>query len=243
MNSYRDRVYLRYSVERIPELIDGGEEEFRRSSHAIEHRVRRWLPTSKQARILDVACGGGQFLYTLKGLGYCNVSGVDISPAQIEKARKICRDVYERDAIQFLREHADYYDHIFGFDIIEHFRKDELFEFVDALYSALRPGGTLVLQTPNAESPWGMMYRYGDLTHENAFEPKCLKHVLSLASFSEFETSECGPYVHGIKSFVRWCLWRIIRRFLALWNLIEIGTVGSGIYTRVFMLKAQKPRQ
>lgn len=214
--------------------------EYSFRSKPIIDRLRQWLPRSLDANCLDVACGAGQLLYALRQHGYRQLTGIDLSPEQVKVASKVCVNVKQGDAIEFLRASPAMFDLITGFDIVEHFRKDELFEFLDALYCALKPGGRLILQTPNAESPWGMTMRYGDLTHELAFSPMSLEYALRLAAFSDFQAKECGPYVHGIKSLLRAFLWRMISAGLKVWNLAETGNTGSGIYTRVFIAKADK---
>jgi hypothetical protein len=55
-----------------------------------------------------------------------------------------------------------------------------------------------------------------------------------------YEARECGPYPHGIVSGARFLLWRALHATLALWNLIEMGDKGSGVYTRVFVATARK---
>ena len=98
------------------------------------------------------------------------------------------------------------------------------------------------MQTPNAESPFGFKVRYGDLTHEVAFDSAVLAHLLSVTGFVNTEARECGPYVRGIKSLVRAALWSLIRQGIVICNLVETGTPGSGVLTRVFEMKAEKPK-
>jgi hypothetical protein len=100
---------------------------------------------------------------------------------------------------------------------------------------------TSFLQTPNAESPWGNMHRYHDLTHEIAFDPACLAHVLRVEGFTQFEAREVGPVAHRLVSGARLALWRLIHAGLGFWNLIETGDPGSGVFTRVFVASAVKP--
>lgn len=242
MNSdeYRNRIYARYATQRNAEVTAHTRIDHAYNAGAILARLRDWLPAKHTAKCLDVGCGAGNFIFTLKQAGYADIAGVDVSPEQVQLARRISTAVSEGDAVEFLRAHAAEYDLVTAFDVVEHLRKDELFGFLDALLGALRPGGRAIFQTPNAESPWGMAVRYGDLTHEIAFDPRSLSHALRLAGFVGFEARECGPHVHGLKSFVRMVLWHIIRAGLALWNLAECGTIGSGIYTRVFIAKADK---
>ena len=115
-----------------------------------------------------------------------------------------------------------------------------MFDFLDAAYSALRPGKRLILQTPNAESPFGHKMRYCDLTHENSFDPSNLNSILKIVGFNNFETQECGRIIHGPISLFRWLIWRMISFNLKIWNLAETGNIGSGVYTRFFLAKVDK---
>ncbi|MCR8454597.1 MAG: class I SAM-dependent methyltransferase [Crenarchaeota archaeon] len=68
---------------------------------------KRWygpfLPEDRDARILDIGCGMGHFLYFLKEEGYRNFLGVDISREQVNFVRKYITDkVVEADAFTFL---------------------------------------------------------------------------------------------------------------------------------------------
>lgn len=48
---------------------------------------RRWLPDERQAPILDIGCGQGDFVRYLYGLGYRNITAVDIDAAAIAALR------------------------------------------------------------------------------------------------------------------------------------------------------------
>jgi len=125
--------------------------------------------------------------------------------------------------------------------VVEHLRKDEVLSFLDSAYEALRPGGWMILQTPNAESPWGCAMRYGDFTHELALNPQSLGDCCRLCGFDAFESREIGPYVHGIPSLIRKAVWCTIRLGLMIWNFAEMGSFGSKVYTRVFLARAIRP--
>lgn len=47
-------------------------------------------------------------------------------------------------------------------------------------WRALKPGGRLILQTPNADSPWALGVRYGDFTHEICLNPNSAQHLLTV---------------------------------------------------------------
>lgn len=238
---YRKHIYDKYAsvVQDAGLLFDcAGAEHW---GKACSTYLRGWLPSKEDSAIIDVGCGRGWLLYFLKGRKYTNICGVDISPEQVQLAKQICENVTRVDAIEYLTNKSPaVFDLIIGFDLIEHFRKDEVIRFLDVCHKALRPGGRLILQTPNAESPWGLMIRYGDFTHETAFTPHSIEKLLLLSGFSNIECRQTGPVVHGLLSLVRFLLWRFIWACLALWNLVESGGIGSGIYTRVFLISAIK---
>ena len=58
--------------------------------------------------------------------------------------------------------------------------------------------------------------------------------------FVKIERREARAVVHSVLSLGRFLLWKGIWIFLALWNLAETGSVGSGIYTRVFLISRIK---
>jgi cyclopropane fatty-acyl-phospholipid synthase-like methyltransferase len=189
-----------------------------------------------------VACGAGRLLHFFKKQGYSRFSGVDISPAQVNLARQIIPGVLEGDVIEFLEAHREEFDLIAGLDIVEHFHKPEVLRFLDACHAALRPGGRLILQTPNADSPWSAGMRYGDFTHEVIVTPSAISRLLHMTGFTETEAREMGPVPFGysVVSTLRYLVWQTIRVALKVWNVAETGNAGSGVLTRVFLISGIK---
>ncbi|HXG60966.1 MAG TPA: class I SAM-dependent methyltransferase [Planctomycetota bacterium] len=239
---YRARIYERYAsrFQDAPAAPDPA--AARRWGRAYRHYLRGWLPSRPDAHILDLACGYGRLLQFYCDMGYTNVYGVDVSPEQVAHARKVTPQVTESDALDFLAEHPGRFDLISGLDIVEHFRKDEVLRFLDLCYAALRPGGRLILQTPNADSPWGTQHRYNDFTHEVIFNQNALSRLMNLTGFEAVVAREQGPIPWGysLASTVRWCLWQLIRAGLLAWNLVETGDAGSGVLTRIFIISGQR---
>jgi 2-polyprenyl-3-methyl-5-hydroxy-6-metoxy-1,4-benzoquinol methylase len=241
-SDYRSRIYADYATrfQDAKEVFDRADSS--RWGKAYDYYLRSWLPVDKEAAILDIACGGGKLLHFLQERGYQCLKGVDISPEQVRLARQVIPDVEESDAIDFLARQEDCFDVILGLDIIEHFRKDEVLRFLDGCRCALKPGGQLILQTPNADSPWGGVIRYGDFTHEVCFNSNSLARVMRLCGFQDIEVREQGPvpYGYSLKSTIRYYLWKAIRLLFYFWNVVETGNSGSGIYSRVFLCSGCK---
>ncbi|MCX5784284.1 MAG: class I SAM-dependent methyltransferase [Elusimicrobia bacterium] len=238
---YRKKIYPKYTSH-MTGYANLSEDDYVRWGEAAASYLNGWLPQNKQAQCLDVACGAGHLLHMLKTKGYSNLTGIDISPEQVATAKRIWGNVFEANVLDFLQQHPESFDLITGFDVIEHFTKNEVFEFLGGACRALRPGGILILQTINAESPFGLKVRYGDFTHELAFDVNGLERLLSITGFVNIKARECGPYVHGLKSLIRKILWNLIRQGIKVWNLAETGSPGSCVFTRVFDIKAENPK-
>lgn len=179
-------------------------------------------------------------MFALRSLGYTNIAGVDVSAEQVAIARQVMPRVVLGDVFDFLEQQPESFDFISALDLIEHLGKEEVFRFLDGCHAALRPKGRLVLQTPNADSCFVGSVRYGDFTHETCFSPHALGWLLELCHFHKIEARECGPAPTGPITAVRWLLWPALRAGLQLWNVVETGSRGSGVYTRVFVLSGVK---
>ena len=200
----------------------------------------KYLPNDPNAMILDIGCGNGGFVYFLQNIGYKNSYGIDISREQVEDGRKLgIQNIECADLIEFLKEKDKIYNVIFARDVIEHFKKDEILNILEVIFNALTQKGILIIQTPNAESPFGNRYRYGDFTHEVAFTRSSLNQILRNAGFSEVIFRSAQPVPKGIKSSIRFLLWKLIHYLLKYYMLIETGS-GEGIFTQNIIAIAKK---
>lgn len=208
----------------------------------LKHYLRHWLPVDKEARIIDLGCGEGRILYLLKQMGYSNVEGVDISESQLKIARQVSDKVVKANVLRYLEGTTDKYDLILSFDVIEHLQKAEALEFLDLCQAQLNDNGRLILQTPNASSPFFGDVRYGDFTHELAFTPRLLSQLVCRAGFESVDSREAGPVPKGysFKSAFRSKIWWLIRKIYCFFEMIETGGCGQRIYTRVFLLSGVK---
>lgn len=240
--TYRDKIYQKYSTvfqgKNASLTFDAAFADAQ--AEVFEKRFGLHLPADKNAAIVDLACGGGNFLYFLKKRGYTNLTGVDLSPQQVTLARQVIPQVEEGDVIAFLEKSPGRLDLITAFDLIEHLTKDEVLSFLEKAYIALKPGGKLILQTPNGDSPFVGTVLYGDFTHEICLNPASVTKLLKLCGFSDSYCHEMGPVAHGVVSWVRRLLWWKVRLMLKFIHLIETGATGSGVFTRVFYVVAIK---
>lgn len=237
---YRQRIYKEYMSYSQNLKVPLNSRTIKRWEQSYDSYLKGWLPQRKDASIIEVACGSGRLLHFFKARKYTSVTGVDISPEQVQQAENIVEAVVQADILDFLEKVDKTYDLIIGLDIIEHFHKDEVLRFLDACYKALKPHGRLILQLPNGESIFGAAVFYGDFTHEVHFAPTGLQRLLNLCHFCNIEIRETGPVIHDLVSAMRYVAWQLVRLLIKAWNLIETGDCGTGVFTRVFLISAER---
>ena len=200
----------------------------------------KFLPQEKDAKILDLGCGSGNFIAWLQGLGYTNTKGVDISKEQIERGEsRGIKNLMLADAKEFLRGREHQFDVIFARDFLEHFPKEEVLELATLIHKALKEKGYLVGQTLNGESLLAGRLLFSDLTHEMAFTWRSIRQLCLVSRFLSVKTYPQRPVVKEVKSLARYCVWMGIELCLRVYLLAATGT-SKGIFTQDILFKAEK---
>jgi 2-polyprenyl-3-methyl-5-hydroxy-6-metoxy-1,4-benzoquinol methylase len=143
-------------------------------------------------RVLDVGCSTGYLAERLQQRG-ATVVGLDMDERSAELARRFCTDVLVGDIETMeLPFESGSFDAILCGDLIEHLRDPQA--LLARLRPLLRPGGRLVLSTPNIAN-WAMRlgllfgrFRYTewgilDKTHTHFFTRKTLRECLEAAGY------------------------------------------------------------
>lgn len=242
MAHYREKIYGKYTSIVTRAGIEGAAKDFlEKSKITFEAYFKNYLPQNKKAKILDAGCGHGSVVYFLQQQGYENVIGIDISQEQIAVGQKLgVKNIKVADIRQYLDNYKNEFDLISLLDVLEHFDKNEILPVLGKIHKALRPGGKLMIRTTNAESIFSGIRRYGDFTHETSFTTRSLKEVLSITGFQKTNFYSVEPFVHGIKSFIRFICWKVVKVFLRTYLIIETGSPGSGILSQNLIAVAEK---
>jgi len=179
------------------------ENQFRGSTEDIKNRLAFYIPYmegahagTKDAPVLDLGCGRGEWLALLKEKGY-EARGVDSNRAMVQLCKTQLLDVTEYDVIAYLSaQKAGAFGAVTGFHIVEHLPLAALVELFDQSLRVLRPGGVAIFETPNPENLIvGACNFYVDPTHIKPLPPAFLKFVAEQRGFVDTEIIK----IHKIK--------------------------------------------
>lgn len=148
---------------------------------------------SRPGRVLDVGCNAGELLGLFKEIGW-TVAGAEASPGPAAFARaRLNAPVWEGDAETSIPE-DERFDLITMTHVLEHMPRPGA--LLDRLRRALRPGGALLIEVPNADDAlirlWRGYYRPlcpGD--HVSFFDERSLSRLLDEHGFAVRAT--CSP--------------------------------------------------
>ena len=135
-----------------------------------------WLKAKPNGCLLEVGCGSGAFLKSMRELGW-RAEGVDFDPAAVDEARK--KDLLVHlGTLKAQQFSENSFDAIVMSHVIEHVH-DPL-DLLRECHRVLKPSGVLVVTTPNAES-WGHRFYGADW---RGLEPPRHLHVFTLSALS-----------------------------------------------------------
>jgi 2-polyprenyl-3-methyl-5-hydroxy-6-metoxy-1,4-benzoquinol methylase len=184
-------VYRRMSVRQPAQKRESWQEmESDPTVEQAAHDYAALLPQSKDAAILDIGFGRGWFIAACLKLGYASLYGADFGIARKSHLKGWSPNIaglyeIESNIGDFLAGQRERFDFIHMSHVIEHIPKYSLLYVVDALYWAIKPGGTLLLRTPNMEGPCANSSLYVTLAHEYGFAGSNLNSLLNICNFDD----------------------------------------------------------
>jgi SAM-dependent methyltransferase len=204
--------------------------------------LRPWLPKDLQSTILDVPCGAGNLLYTLRKLGYAAATGVDSEGGQVALAQRLGLPASQGDAFAAVRALGSNSVHrIFSLDFIEHLDRSRAVEFLRLAHDALVPGGFVVCRTPSADGPFGSHDRYNDLTHHWALTSTAAFPLMKLAGFEPEKVliRQEAPVPYKFSNVVRRVMFHATTGMLGAF-LDVVGIGAPAVWTRSMWIIGQK---
>jgi SAM-dependent methyltransferase len=165
--------------------------------------VERFGP--RQGRVLEVGCGLGHLLARLPAR--FEVHGTDVNPWALARAAQVVprARLQEASAEDLAAFEADWFDVVVAKHVVEHLQHPET--AIGEFARILRPGGVVILATPNLDSPMRVRkgkgwIGYQDPTHISLLEPERWLAMLRAAGITPERVYSDGfwdpPYVAGL---------------------------------------------
>lgn len=172
------------------------EERYRGSRELIKGRLTAYLPfvepllkSYPSAPALDLGCGRGEWLELLAGSGF-KPKGVDLDNGMLEACHELGLEVEQGDAISYLAALPDQSQGVISaFHVVEHITFDQLRTLAAEALRVLKPGGLLIMETPNLENiVVATRSFYLDPTHQRPIPSELLAFVAEHAGFDRVKT-------------------------------------------------------
>ena len=161
------------------------ENKFRGSRDLIKERLKVYLPfvnrlaeIYKRGKVFDIGCGRGEWLELMSESGF-EAYGCDIEEGMLKDCYERGLPASKKDGISFLKSLPDE-SHVIisAFHVIEHISFDDLRILVSESLRILKPGGLLILETPNSENIIvGTNNFYFDPTHKRPIPSLLLSYL------------------------------------------------------------------
>jgi 2-polyprenyl-3-methyl-5-hydroxy-6-metoxy-1,4-benzoquinol methylase len=145
--------------------------------------------------ILDVGCGSGVVADHLAAAG-ARVNGVDVNPRAIRFASTTFRRpnlAFEVGQVERIALPSSTFSWVACLELVEHLDDRAVAQLLDRMHRALRPGGRILITTPNYRGTWpllewtvdrlGIVAHLAGDQHVNRFDRAKLRRSLRAAGF------------------------------------------------------------
>jgi SAM-dependent methyltransferase len=188
------------SGPRFSRLYADFTDRFRGSPAEVTAKLKQYLPDVRRLvggaglGVVDVGSGRAEWLALLRDTGV-PARGVDANPAFVEAGRARGLDLVEGDAVGHLQSlPVASVDLVTAFHLIEHLDVETLLALLAASRQALRPGGCVLLETPNPTNlRMAACDFYNDPTHRSPLPPALTEYLVSASGFDEVEIRPLHP--------------------------------------------------
>jgi SAM-dependent methyltransferase len=188
--------------ESIASIYVAFEDAFRGGSASVVERLRVYLPilaaggvTSNSDTVIDIGCGRGEWLELLLGNGYVGI-GCDSNEWMVNACRERGLNAVKEDGVHFLNSLEEgSVAAITAFHVVEHLPTSKLLALIDGSLRVLRPGGMLILETPNPSNMLVASHNfYLDPTHQKPVPLQLLQFLVEARGFFDVRPLMLHPY-------------------------------------------------
>lgn len=167
----------------------GGEELIRSCLGVYLPFLTPLLSLYSPASVLDIGCGRGEWLELMQDSGF-EVLGVDLDDGMLRDCYDKKLPVEKGDAVDYLTKlPAESHAAVSAFHVVEHLPFEQLRILVAESLRVLKPGGLLIIETPNPENVVVATNNfYIDPTHQRPVPHQLLSFITEHVGFERVKT-------------------------------------------------------
>jgi SAM-dependent methyltransferase len=173
-------------------------DQFRGSPELIKERLSVYPPIIRRAGLtgpaLDLGCGRGEWLELMRDAGIESI-GVEQNQLLAAACQAKNLQVIEADFMVFIEQSPpDHWRIVTAFQVIEHLGWPAWYACLRQIYRVLRPGGMVILETPNPANLLTAANRfYLDPTHRRPLPAALLAFAATSVGFASVEILPLHP--------------------------------------------------
>lgn len=151
-------------------------------------------------KILDVGCFNGFFVKELIDIGF-DAIGIDFNKKALDYGKKYygLKEVISIKSVKELHLKGLQFEAITIFEVIEHL--DDFFQLLKEIDNILKPGGLLVLSTPNSHMCWRPALDWPP-HHLSRFSPKALALCIDRLGYEKIRSFEQTSSYDLLRNYV-----------------------------------------
>lgn len=158
------------------------------------------LNIPKNAKILDLGCGPGYFLDEMKNRGYTDLTGVTLSPGDVEICEKKGHTIKKYD-LSFLPQKDGYYDESVDFIFLRHALEHSPYPIFSLMeYNrVLKQGGKMYIEVPAPDCERGHEFNLNhySILGSNQLAALLIRTGFKIDTFNNYEFEMFVPVKDG----------------------------------------------
>jgi SAM-dependent methyltransferase len=187
-----DAIALLYAE--FEDVFRGPRDEIKQRQNIYLTRVQEAGAGGQASPVLDLGSGRGEWLELLSEHQLVGI-GVDRNPGMIKRCRELNLNVSQGDVLPYLNSLPDRsMGAITSFHVVEHLQFESVITLIDECLRVLKPGGLLILETPNPQNTLvGSQTFWIDPTHNRPIPSQTLRFFVEARGFCDVEILALQP--------------------------------------------------
>lgn len=218
---------------------------FGRRVDYLNYNFKQYLQgLNSHSRVLEIGPGTGELLHLLNGRSIYSIDIIDNDPSILKYCKskfKIGKAVLSK-SLDISKSISTKYDLIVLTQVFEHIPKTSYQNWLKNLYTALNPGGHIVITVPNGANPLVGTERYGDLQHENIFTIYSFRELMTFTNLKNAQYTIKGFEIPPINlvNIIRIFLQKILHGIFILLMIINGGIYQTLMTPNISLIITKK---